>query len=339
MSKKKRTRRTYNRQGPQAEVGQRFSFWTVLLVGRAYKAKEGTFIALCECDCGTKRWVRINQLNRRISKSCGCQGNSEPEPVEVGYQYGLLTVLCIIARGNHGKPGTALCECECGNKTVARLCNLTSGGSKSCGCARKKDLLKWNTTHGKSKTATWKRWVGMRRRCLDVNGKDYPQYGGNGIKIADRWGDYDAFLADVGECPSPKYSLDRFPNCKGNYEPGNVRWASSSEQARNKWLTVFLTHNGKRQPLATWAEELGVSYCALHSRLERCWPVSRIFGQPFSPREIRVSFNGKTKNISDWARAIGIPIQTLLTRRRRGWSITRMLEQPLRAHTMKKRTG
>lgn len=78
----------------------------------------------------------------------------------------------------------------------------------------------------------YKSWMAMRQRCRNPNSNNYHLYGGAGVKIADRWDDFYAFLADMGE-RAEGMSLDRFPNNKGNYEPGNCRWATQKEQIEN----------------------------------------------------------------------------------------------------------
>jgi hypothetical protein len=76
----------------------------------------------------------------------------------------------------------------------------------------------------------------MIQRCTNPNFNRYPDYGGRGILICDRWKDFPNFFADMGLRPEPKklYSLDRFPNNDGNYEPGNCRWATAKEQRANQ---------------------------------------------------------------------------------------------------------
>lgn len=78
-------------------------------------------------------------------------------------------------------------------------------------------------------------WVGMKTRCYNVKSKDYPLYGGRGIKVCDRWvNSFQSFADDMGERPSSNHSIDRFPDNDGNYEPSNCRWATPAEQSKNK---------------------------------------------------------------------------------------------------------
>jgi hypothetical protein len=75
----------------------------------------------------------------------------------------------------------------------------------------------------------------MNARCYYPKASEYARYGGRGITVCDRWREsYEAFLADVGRKPSRAHSIDRFPDVDGNYEPGNVRWATAKEQADNR---------------------------------------------------------------------------------------------------------
>ena len=88
--------------------------------------------------------------------------------------------------------------------------------------------------HGLSHTPEHRAWIAMRQRCNDPNYHAYADYGGRGIRVCERWDSFELFLEDVGHKPSPDLSLDRFPNNDGNYEPGNVRWATPVEQSQNR---------------------------------------------------------------------------------------------------------
>lgn len=87
--------------------------------------------------------------------------------------------------------------------------------------------------HGRSKTPEYNVWIKIKQRCFNKNGKDYPDYGGRGITVCDRWLTFENFFSDMGERPSPTYSIDRINN-DGNYEPRNCRWATPNQQARNR---------------------------------------------------------------------------------------------------------
>jgi hypothetical protein len=95
-----------------------------------------------------------------------------------------------------------------------------------------------NTKHGYgsrwTRNPTYQAWLNMKKRCTKPNCKDWEYYGGRGIKVCERWlHSFENFLEDVGERPEGR-SLDRYPNNDGNYEPGNVRWATRSEQMSNR---------------------------------------------------------------------------------------------------------
>lgn len=93
--------------------------------------------------------------------------------------------------------------------------------------------------------AEYAAWGNMKNRCLYKSYRSYHRYGGRGIRVCDRWRhSFENFLADVGPRPSPQHSLDRYPNNDGNYEPGNVRWATRAEQQHSR-PKFFLDLTGK----------------------------------------------------------------------------------------------
>lgn len=161
-----------------------------------------------------------------------------PDPPN-GTRFGRLTVIGPSPSQKYPNSSSTrrhvACRCDCGVVTAPALLHLRGGKSKSCGCLR----LERRTTHGLAAAARNRRhplyqtWRGMRARCRNPRSADWPKYGGRGITVCERWHSFVNFLADIGERPSPDHSIDRIDNDQG-YEPGNVRWATNTEQARNR---------------------------------------------------------------------------------------------------------
>lgn len=116
-----------------------------------------------------------------------------------------------------------------------------------------------------SEAGIWKR---MRYRCNNQRSPDYHLYGARGIRVCDRWASFANFYADMGPRPSPKHTLDRIDN-GGDYEPGNCRWATPVEQARNRRGNRALSCCGETLLLTEWAARLGLSVQGLIGRLKR----------------------------------------------------------------------
>lgn len=135
-------------------------------------------------------------------------------------------------------------------------------------------------THGKSRTPAYVSWTAMIARCLNPGHKSYGRYGGRGITVCDRWLVFENFLADMGEKPSLQHSLDRYPNGQGNYEPGNVRWATLREQRENHANNIVLTHNGTTQTLSRWADTMGIKCDTLNARVRAGWTTERTLTTP-----------------------------------------------------------
>lgn len=128
----------------------------------------------------------------------------------------------------------------------------------------------------------------MQTRCHNPNSEDYPNYGGRGIRVCERWRtDFAAFLADMGPRPSSRHSIDRFPNQDGNYEPGNCRWATAKEQQNNRRNNNFLTHAGLTLTITEWSLRTGLSRQTILHRLKRGQSVSRALTEPVNSKKSR----------------------------------------------------
>ncbi len=119
---------------------------------------------------------------------------------------------------------------------------------------------------------TYQSWSGAINRCTCPSSQSWGRYGGRGIKFAAVWGDYYRFVADVGERPSRAHSIDRIDN-DGNYEPGNVRWATRIEQSRNTSANRMFEFRGAQRCLAEIAEITGCDYSTMHKRLNAGWDI------------------------------------------------------------------
>jgi hypothetical protein len=146
-------------------------------------------------------------------------------------------------------------------------------------------------TRNRQRSATHYAWTNMIQRCTNPNRHDYKSYGGRGIQVCQKWRDsFSAFLADVGERPSADHSLDRYPNMNGNYEPGNVRWATKHQQMQNTRGTTLITFRGETHGLNEWARRLGMTHSSIQGRLQRGWSLEKTLTQP-KRKEVRRAHN------------------------------------------------
>lgn len=198
----------------------------------------------------------------------------------VGITYGMLTIKSLLPNRK------CLCDCACGKTGVVKLAeNVKRLHTRSCGCASRIMRANSNTKHGHNTSSNtsieYSTWSRMISRCHSPNNPCFKNYGGRGIKVHEAWrSDFAAFLKHVGSRPGPGYSIDRYPNNDGNYEPGNVRWATSVQQNRNRRDNVLLTVFGVTGTVSEWAERIGFPVGAIHHRLKRGWDHERIVTTP-----------------------------------------------------------
>lgn len=134
------------------------------------------------------------------------------------------------------------------------------------------------TTHGMCTMRIYNIWRNMLRRCKNPK---YPNYGGRGITVCDRWKTFEGFFADMGSSYKDGLTIDRYPLNDGNYEPGNCRWATYAEQRRNCRSTHLLTFEGVTLCLTDWAKKVGVSPKLLECRINKHnWSAERALTTP-----------------------------------------------------------
>jgi hypothetical protein len=199
-----------------------------------------------------------------------------------GRRFGRLVVIRRI--GKSRRAWEWLCECDCGGTRTAITSELTRGNARSCGCISREATSQRSRTHGRSNDPTYRSWRAMLTRCGWQKHEHFHLYGGAGIVVCDRWRDFNAFLADMGERPSLAHSIDRKDGKKG-YGPGNCRWATRREQGNNRQTNVLLEHEGRTQTAAEWAREKGLRTDTLWRRINVLgWPVGRALDTPVAAR-------------------------------------------------------
>jgi len=247
-------------------TGQAFGRLTV--VKYSHQSKNNKSCWECVCECGNSVIVRKDCLTTGNTESCGCLRKEEVSkrrnanrPDLAGGRFGRLLVIKPSEFRTTKGEFTWLCLCDCGNEVSIVGYALKSGKNTSCGCLRNEGN---NYKHGQSKggkqTAEYKAWHSMKERCYNPTYNGFENWGGRGIVVCPRWlENFQNFLDDMGKRPSPKHSLDRFPNNEtGNYEPSNCRWATKKQQAANTRSNVWYECDGKKMIQIDWLKYLKV---------------------------------------------------------------------------------
>lgn len=176
-----------------------------------------------------------------------------------GARFGRLTG--IRRTENVGRRTRWLWQCDCGEETIVDPSHVKSGHTVSCGCYFVDKCRKHGHGHDSAgrQSRTYKAWANMKSRVAGISESAKKNYADRGIRVCARWADsFEDFLADMGECPA-KMSLDREDN-NGDYEPGNCRWATASQQSSNTRRTRRVYVGGQEMSLAAACREKGVLY-------------------------------------------------------------------------------
>jgi hypothetical protein len=161
-----------------------------------------------------------------------------------------------------------LCRCECGTERAVTGKSLVWRQSLSCGCLRDELASRKSATHRQSKTIFYRIWKGMHNRCND---KTLPYYGGKGIKVCERWADFENFRIDMFDSWKLGLSIERKDNDKG-YSPENCCWIPRCDQAKNKGNNTWLDTPWGRMILADAARKMKVSATTLIRRRQKFPP-------------------------------------------------------------------
>lgn len=235
--------------------------------------------------------------------------------VTPGQKFHKLTV--ILSNIRVGREIYHRCKCDCGTEKTILARNVEKGKSKSCGCLSR-EKGKEHATHGLSGTRIYQTWSRMCRRCDNPKVDRFKNYGGRGIRVCDRWKNFENFYADMGDIPGPGFSLGRIDNDK-DYCPENCRWETAEQQQNNTSRTIWIEYAGIRMSLRQWATKLGVPYSLLMNRYKAGWSDEAIISERRDQRQL-VTHGGVTKLTTEWMKDLGIPISSFYHFIRKGMS-------------------
>lgn len=209
----------------------------------------------------------------------------KPSEVTTGLKINFLTSIQKV----HNPTGLAtlwLWKCDCGKEKVIAASHVLSRSTKSCGCYLRSRLSEKNYIHGMSYTKEHMAWTAALTRCYNTKNKAYPNWGGRGITVCDRWrfgegglNGFQCFFQDMGPAPSKSHSLHRKDN-DGNYEPGNCIWGTKKIQSQGRRNSVMIEFRGEVRCLTDWCERLGLKMHAIHKRIKAGWPTDLALTTP-----------------------------------------------------------
>lgn len=156
---------------------------------------------------------------------------------------------------------------ECVSRWSARMFCSNECNTKSR--AGKERSSPWLVKHGRSRDPIYKIWTAMKQRCQNQKCESWGNYGGRGIRVCDRWMNFENFLDDMGPRP-PGGTLERADN-NGAYEPSNCFWADRLHQQNNRRVNRLLTADGETMTCRQWELRLGFRRGTIASRKRLGW--------------------------------------------------------------------
>lgn len=227
-----------------------------------------------------------------------------------GQKFGRLTVLAWEGKTARRMPMWK-CLCECGVIAVVNGYGLLRGTTRSCGCLVCDATRKRSTIHGCRLTSEYDSWSHIVDRCENPTNPRYDDYGGRGITICNRWrSSAAAFIADMGNRKDDRATIDRIDNNGGYWcghceecvrlgHPANCRWATRTQQVRNRRKTIMVNYKGRTIALAEACELSGISYSKAKQRIRKCgWTDEEaltLLSIPYSIKQYRKANENATR--------------------------------------------
>lgn len=177
------------------------------------------------------------------------------------------------------------CRCACGTEKAVYGSSLRAG--RSAGCLKCHPALGNRRTHGQSKTRLYNIWCGMIARCENPNERAFSIYGGRGVSVCAKWrASFESFRDwAIANGYSDVLTIDRYPNNSGDYEPGNCRWATYTEQNRNRRDNNPIVYQGRLVLISELAEKYDMPADVVKNRIRRYgWTIEDALTTPVRPR-------------------------------------------------------
>jgi hypothetical protein len=231
-------------------IGQKTNKWTV--IRQVAGLRRGKHFE-CYCECGYVKIIPHYAL--KMGKTKQCQLCQRQAVVKIGDSFGAWQIIEELIERTSWGARRYKCQCVCGIISIVGVGDLRSGKSKQCISCH---ISKKNTSHGLSKTPTYRIWAGIIGRCLNINNVDYRLYGGRNIKFYLPWQKFENFLKDMGERPRGM-EIDRI-DPDGDYEPKNCRWVTHQENVANRRMS---SQNRDKYVLACLAKLCSDCLCKL----------------------------------------------------------------------------